>query len=240
MSKRTKRKLTREEKAQIKAVMQQTRVNGKQPHSAQQTIPYDRIWPDGICLVDGKLYTKTVQFQDVNYQLAQNEDKTAIFDGWCDFLNYFDSSIRFQFSFLNLAASEDSFEESILIPSRPDAFNDVRTEYAEMLRNQLAKGNNTCKNMRRNLWFRFRDRQVSWEQLPLPTPYAAAESITVTQEVMRLPRKEQEVVLLYYYQGMKAKEIAQALGVSGAAVSKRLKQARNRLYIALEGGAKNE
>ena len=142
MSKRTKRKLTREEKAQIKAVMRQTRVNGKQPHSAQQTIPYDRIWPDGICLVDGKLYTKTVQFQDVNYQLAQNEDKTAIFDGWCDFLNYFDSSIRFQFSFLNLAASEDSFEESILIPSRPDAFNDVRTEYAEMLRNQLAKGNN--------------------------------------------------------------------------------------------------
>ena len=34
---------------------------------------------------------------------TQNEDKTAIFEGWCDFLNYFDSSIHFQLSFLNLA-----------------------------------------------------------------------------------------------------------------------------------------
>ena len=63
------------------------------------------MWPDGICRVAGSRYTKTIQFQDINYQLSQNEDKTAIFEGWCDFLNYFDSSIQFQLSFLNLAAS---------------------------------------------------------------------------------------------------------------------------------------
>lgn len=57
------------------------------------------MWPDGVCRVTGSFYTKTVQFQDINYQLSQNEDKSAIFDAWCDFLNYFDSSIRFQFSF---------------------------------------------------------------------------------------------------------------------------------------------
>lgn len=61
-------------------------------------------------------YTKTIQFQDINYQLSQNEDKTAIFEGWCDFLNYFDSSIHFQLSFLNLAASEETFANSISIP----------------------------------------------------------------------------------------------------------------------------
>ena len=143
MSKKApKRKLTREEKARIKEVMQQAKKQSKHPTTAQETIPYNRIWPDGICLSDGKLYTKTMQFQDVNYLLAQNEDKTAIFDGWCEFLNFFDNSIHFQFSFLNLAASEESFEESILIPPRADAFDDVRAEYAEMLRNQLAKGNN--------------------------------------------------------------------------------------------------
>ncbi len=142
MSAKTNRKLTREEKARIKEVMQQAKKQGKPPATAQATIPYDRIWPDGICLANGKLYTKTIRFEDVNYQLAQNEDKTAIFDSWCDFLNFFDSSIRFQFSFLNLAANEDSFEESILIPPKADAFNDVRAEYAEMLRNQLSKGNN--------------------------------------------------------------------------------------------------
>jgi len=98
--------------------------------------------PDGICQATDALYTKTIQFQDINYQLAQNEDKTAIFDGWCDFLNYFDSSIRFQFSFLNLSASIEEFEQSILIPDQNDDFDDIREEYANMLRGQLAKGNN--------------------------------------------------------------------------------------------------
>ena len=87
-------------------------------------------------------YTKTIQFQDINYQLAQNEDKTAIFDGWCDFLNYFDSSVRFQFSFLNLSVSMENFEQTIFIPSQGDKFDDIRAEYATMLQNQLAKGNN--------------------------------------------------------------------------------------------------
>ena len=100
------------------------------------------MWPDGVCQVTGNFYTKTIQFQDINYQLSQNEDKSAIFDAWCDFLNYFDSSIRFQFSFLNLTASMESFEQSIFIPPQNDAFDSIRAEYAEMLQNQLAKGNN--------------------------------------------------------------------------------------------------
>ena len=100
------------------------------------------MFPDGICRVTDTFYTKTVQFQDINYQLSQNEDKTAIFEGWSDFLNYFDSSIHFQLTFLNLSASQDGFSRSIVIPFQPDGFDDVRGEYSEMLQNQLAKGNN--------------------------------------------------------------------------------------------------
>ena len=110
--------------------------------SAQDSIPYQRMFPDGICRVTDTFYTKTVQFQDVNYQLCQNEDKTAIFEGWSDFLNYFDSSIHFQLSFLNLSASQDGFSRNIVIPLQPDGFDDVRVEYTDMLQNQLAKGNN--------------------------------------------------------------------------------------------------
>ncbi len=139
---KTKRKLTREEKAQIKTIIQKNRKGGKQPASAQATIPYERIWPDGICLAQRSFYTKTLRFQDINYQLAQNDDKTAIFEGWCDFLNYFDSSIRFQFSFLNLTVDAGSFERSIHIPMQRDDFNSIRREYSDMLQNQLAKGNN--------------------------------------------------------------------------------------------------
>ncbi len=68
--------------------------------------------------------------------------KTAIFEGWCDFLNYFDSSIHFQLSFLNLAASEETFANSISIPPQGDAFDSIREEYTTMLQNQLARGNN--------------------------------------------------------------------------------------------------
>ena len=74
------------------------------------------MYPDGVCRVTDNYYTKTVQFQDINYQLNQNEDKTAIFDGWCDFLNYFDSSIRFQLSFINLSATRDTYARRIAIP----------------------------------------------------------------------------------------------------------------------------
>lgn len=114
----------------------------KGPATAQATIPYQRMWPDGVCRVTDNYYTKTIMFADVNYQLAQNDDKTAIFESWCDFLNYFDSSIHLQFSFFNLTASAESFEQSILIPDKPDEFNPVRHEYADMLQSQLAKGNN--------------------------------------------------------------------------------------------------
>ena len=135
-----KRKLTREERARLREIFTRTRKE-KYPSTAQQTIPYDRIWPDGICLANNR-YTKTLQFQDINYQLAQNEDKTAIFEGWCDFLNYFDSSIHFQLSFVNLAVRTEEFEQSVAIPLRGDADDESRIEYAAMLQNQLAKGNN--------------------------------------------------------------------------------------------------
>jgi len=135
-----KRKFTREERARLREIFTRTRKE-KYPSTAQQTIPYDRIWPDGICLAN-KRYTKTLRFQDINYQLAQNEDKAAIFEGWCDFLNYFDSSIHFQLSFMNLRAGTEAFEQSIAIPLRGDADDESRIEYAAMLKNQMAKGSN--------------------------------------------------------------------------------------------------
>ena len=137
-----KRKLTRAERRQIAAAIARANRTDKKQQTAQDSIPYERMWPDGICRVTGAFYTKTIQFQDINYQLSQNEDKTAIFEGWSDFLNYFDSSIHFQLSFLNLAAAGDSFAGRITIPLKGDALDDSRVEYTEMLQNQLAKGNN--------------------------------------------------------------------------------------------------
>ena len=100
------------------------------------------MFEDGTCRVRSGYYTRTIQFQDINYQLAQQEDKTAIFEEWCSFLNFFDSSIRFELSFMDLSTDTESFERSICIPFQRDGFDDVRAEYSQMLRQQLAKGNN--------------------------------------------------------------------------------------------------
>ena len=134
--------LSHEDRRQIEAAIAKAKGKDKTELSAQDSIPYQRMFPDGICRVTDTFYTKTVQFQDINYQLSQNEDKTAIFEGWSDFLNYFDSSIRFQLSFLNLSASQDGFSRNIVIPLQKDGFDDVRQEYSDMLQNQLSKGNN--------------------------------------------------------------------------------------------------
>ena len=112
------------------------------PRSAQQSIPYREMFRDGVCRVTDTLYTKTVTFLDINYQLAQNEDKSAIFESYCDFLNYFDSSISVQLTFVNRRVDIREFQRSIDIPDKDDEFASIRREYVEMLKNQLARGNN--------------------------------------------------------------------------------------------------
>ena len=136
-----RRKLTRAEKKEIAALIRAAKGDGK-AHTAQQTIPYLAMYPDGICKVTEKKYSKSIAYDDINYQLAQADDKTAIFENWCDFLNYFDATVSVQLSFVNRGTCSGGAEEVVAIPAQNDAFNSIRTEYADMLKHQLAKGNN--------------------------------------------------------------------------------------------------
>ena len=140
--KQSRPKLTKAERQKINAAILMARSKNKKEKTAQDTIPFQKMYPDGICRVTDTLYTKTIRFQDINYQLAQNEDKTAIFESWCDFLNYFDSSIHFQLSFLNMTANANDYESSVSINPQQDDFDSIRSEYTEMLHSQLSKGNN--------------------------------------------------------------------------------------------------
>ena len=136
------KKLSRKQQKELDAAVKKAKRDDGVPRTAQQSIPFQRMFPDGICRVTDRYYTKTIQFQDINYQLAQQEDKTAIFEEWCSFLNFFDSSIHFELSFMNMSTDADAFEKSIRIPYQNDGFDDVRAEYGMMLRQQLQKGNN--------------------------------------------------------------------------------------------------
>ena len=114
---------------------------GRAALSAQQTIPYLSMHPDGVCKLPGGLYTKTVEYEDINYSVASTEDQTAIFSGWSSFLNYFDSSLPFQLSFINRRSHSRS-RYKVNIPQAEDDFNSVRAEFTGMLKNQIARSNN--------------------------------------------------------------------------------------------------
>ena len=134
--------LSKKEQKQVKELIKKAKKDDGVPRTAQQSIPFQRMFPDGICRARDNYYTKTIQFQDINYQLAQKEDKTAIFEEWCSFLNFFDSSVHFEISFMNMSTDAEDFEKNVRIPLQKDEFNPVRNEYSQMLKSQLAQGNN--------------------------------------------------------------------------------------------------
>ena len=143
-NKKQKTGLTKEEKKRLKELRMIKAENQKKrkPFTAQDTIPYKEIYKDGICRTDDNYYSKMVQFYDINYQLAQNDDKAAIFENYCEFLNSFDSSVEVQITFLNQQVNFDEYAKNIDIPEQDDCFNDIRKEYSDMLKMQLSKGNN--------------------------------------------------------------------------------------------------
>lgn len=160
------------------------------PVSVQDSLRYDAIYRDGICKIDRTHFSKTVQFFDINYQLAQNDDKTQIFENYCDFLNYFDSTISVQLTFFNQKTHLEDFQKSIDIPRQDDAFNAIREEYAGMLKGQLQKGNN---GLTKTKYITF-----------------SIEAPTLKMAKMRLERIEADILSNFKVLGVKARSLTGA------------------------------
>ncbi|WP_125143700.1 VirB4-like conjugal transfer ATPase, CD1110 family [Clostridium transplantifaecale] len=138
---KAKQKLTRAEKREIAAVIARAKGDGK-PHSAQDSLPFEAMYPDGLCRLADRSYSKCIEFEDINYQLAGADDKTATFENLCDFYNCYDSSIGIQLSLISRYVNKEDFQKTIEIAPQGDDFDGIRAEYTEMLRGQLARGNN--------------------------------------------------------------------------------------------------
>ena len=136
-----KTKLTRAQRKEIDAVIRKYKGDGR-PHTAQQSIPYEVMYPDGVCRVSPGVFSKCIEFADISYQLAQPDTQTAIFEKLCDLYNYVDASIHIQFSFLNRKVDPVQYAKSFEIAPQGDDFDDIRAEYTGILQKQLANGNN--------------------------------------------------------------------------------------------------
>ena len=136
-----KPKLTRAERKQIEADIRKYRGDGK-PHTAQDTIPYQIMYPDGICYLGNRRYSQSIEFFDINYLLAQPDDQTAIFEYLCDLYNYLDSSIHVQFTYPNRKSDREQLARSFEMPPCNDGLDPIRQEQTDILKRQLARGNN--------------------------------------------------------------------------------------------------
>jgi len=99
------------------------------------------MFKDGVCRVSDNYYTKSIAYEDINYAVASADDQSVIFDGYSGFLNYFDSALPFQLSFVNHRSRPEN-RYSVNIPMKQDEFSGIRSEFTEMLKNQIAKSNN--------------------------------------------------------------------------------------------------
>ena len=136
-----KRKLARAERREIEAVIRRYKGDGK-PHTAQDSIPYLNMFPDGICRVTERSYSKCIEFDDINYQLAQPDDRTATFENLCDLYNYVDASIHIQLSLINRRLDPEQFTRSFELPPQGDDLDPIREESSGILKTQAARGNN--------------------------------------------------------------------------------------------------
>lgn len=93
---------------------------------------------------------------------------------------------------------------------------------------------NTCRSMQRSAWLRHHDRRITPEDVPQPVWMPPEEDMDVLCDIMRLPPKLKEVIMLYYWQDMSVSEIAQSLSISQSTVSRRLQHARNVLRDVLD------
>ena len=134
-------KLTRAEKKEIQAIIRKYKGDGK-PHSAQESIPYEAMYADGVCRLTPGTFSKCIEFADISYQLALNDTKTAIFESLCDLYNYLDASIHVQFSFINRKIDPRQYAKRFELAPQGDDFDELRAEYTAILQEQLAKGNN--------------------------------------------------------------------------------------------------
>ncbi|GAA0404948.1 sigma-70 family RNA polymerase sigma factor [Paenibacillus motobuensis] len=149
---------------------------------------------------------------------------------------YGDSLLRMCLLYLkDLSLAEDAVQDTFVkVYQRYSQFQGKSSEKTWIMRIAI----NVCKNIQRSSWWRRIDYSFTLEQIPAKTHDRQDDALL--SQIMKLSPKYKEVILLYYYQDMKIREIAEALQVPESTISVRLKRAREKLKFNLKGWQADE
>lgn len=133
--KRTKaKKQTKSKKARIAAL--------KVPKSSQETLPYKKVFKNGIILCEDNLYTKTYELTDANFKTATQDHQDQMYFAYGDLLNYFQPDVRPQFTIFNTKVDRETFRNNTLFKETKDGHDDLRHAMNDVLEDKISEGQN--------------------------------------------------------------------------------------------------
>lgn len=113
------------------------RSNRHAAKTIQEYLGYELMIEDGICWIEGNLWSKTFRFSDINYQIARRERQVEIFASYMEALNYCDTSTTLQVSIVNRKVSEEDFKRRTFFSMAGDAYDELRKDYNSVLAEKL-------------------------------------------------------------------------------------------------------
>ena len=121
------------QKKQLAKAIRRAKRDGKIAATAQQTIPYEEMYENGVCSLGNRLYSKSIAFEDRSYAEASDDDKAVIFELYCRLVNYFGPTVAFQLSVVCYYPDMAEYRKILRIPPTGDSFDPIRKEFSDML-----------------------------------------------------------------------------------------------------------
>lgn len=125
----------------LRTVMKQDREKFRIPRSVQQVIPIRTIWKDGIFQVGRNKYAKTYRFTDINFEVASEEDKKAMFLNYTSILNFFDCGATAKLTVIIRKLNKEELKEAVFLTMQEDGLDQYRKEMNEMLMEKTVGAN---------------------------------------------------------------------------------------------------
>ena len=125
----------------MKTIIQRNREEKEKfrvPHRVQDVIPVRAVYSDGLFLVGKDRFSKTFQFQDINYAVASQEDQRSMFMAYCSLLNSLDNNATVKITIHNRRMNLTTVRQDGWIPLQNDKLDHYRSEYNQMLTAQVS------------------------------------------------------------------------------------------------------
>ena len=141
-------KISKEDAKKLEKAIRKAQKEGRFPLTAQGTIPYKAMYRNGMCQHDGYSFSKTIAFEDINYELKDNEDKKTVFSKLSDLYNYFTEDTHVEMTYMNTRITPEEIRKALYILGQDDGYDELRDELSEILLDKERKGNKGIKKNR--------------------------------------------------------------------------------------------